>query len=112
MNLLKEIKWLVILYNSPYCRDGLNFKFSPKSGCMSDYERLVGVGIKNWEFRKWFKELLAEDVFTFSGKIYKGHRNNNVSNGYTINVSELVKYAKKNEFYIPMYKFFNRDRVI
>jgi len=108
----KEIKWLVFLYSSSYCKDMLNFKLSTESGCLTDFEKVIGVGRNNWEFRKWFKNLIKDEVFIYTGKIYKGNRNNVVSDGYIVNAKNLFKYAKNNPLHDKMWKFYNRDRVI
>lgn len=107
----QDLKWIILLYNSPYTRNLLNFKLG-RVGCKKDFERAVGASENNKLFQFWFKRLLAFGVLEKRGIIRKGNRNNVVVNGYVINTSQLVKYAKSNSFYSPAYKFFNMDRVI
>ena len=107
----KEMKWIVLLFNSSHCSlTGLGIL--TQSACKKDFERLLGSSESNKEFNLWFKKMIEEGVFFYKGKITRGYNNNVITNGYIVNSIKLGKYAKQNQLYNSTYRFFNRDRVI
>lgn len=110
----KEMLWVVLLYNSPYIKDALNFKINPEPACKKDFERLVGSPENNKEFTIWINYLIECGVLEPVGKITKGSRNNVVADGYIVLASKLQSYAKSHlsEIYDQFDKFFSRDSII
>lgn len=107
----KEIKWLVLLYDSKHCKDLLNFKAPKEPACKKDFERLLNAPENNKEFHLWFEKLVNEKVFVFHSMITK-NKNNMKFRGYIVDAPTLAKYAKSNPLYKSSWSFFNRDRVI
>lgn len=106
----KEIKWISILYKSSYCKHLLkNLKIYYKSGCIKDFERLLGCSENEKEFRFWFRKLRDIDVFVHHGEVNRG---NGVFPGYIVDGNRLIQYSKENPLYEVMKKFFDFDRVI
>lgn len=105
----KELKWIWDLYNSPHCRDIMNFKISSIPGCKKDFERICDIGENNREFNQWFKKLVSIGVFIFVDRISHRSRNNVFSKGYTIDLKKLLKYAKENPYYSNARKFFSME---
>lgn len=106
----KEVRWIICLYNSQYCKE---FSLIPRQSCAGskkDFERIVGSSERNKEFNKWFNQLVDNDVIIYAGKITRG--NNSSINGYIVKGSELTRYAKNNPLYQFAWKFFNSDRII
>lgn len=108
----KEVKWLLLLYDSPYVKDIIELRVRPKSACKKDFERLVNAPEKSKEFNIWFNKLLDFGVFVFVGRKSRGFRNNIFACEYIIDTSKLVKYFKTNSLYSKAVKFFDRGRII
>jgi len=112
MKIEKEMKWILLLYDSPYVKDLTELKVSPRHACKKDFERLVDAPENNKDFNLWFKKLIVEEVFIFVGKGKRGTRNNIFVDEYIIHAGNLVRYAKKNPLYSKSKKFINRGRLV
>ena len=107
----KEVKWILCLYDSPYVKDLVELKISPRSACKKDFEKLVDAPEKSKEFNEWFKKLLALEVFVFVGRKIRGSRNNVLADEYIVNASRLLKYFKNNSLYPKAVRFFGRGKI-
>ena len=71
-----EYKWLIRLLTCPYAKKVSAFdKLSGNlpSGCLSNFEKYVGVSAKNRDFRIFFRKLLIDGAIKFhTRKITRG----------------------------------------
>ena len=112
----KEIVWLAKIYKSKAIRDPANLRFITTPLCKKDFEVLLDAPENSKEFHEWFDNLVMNKVLFFTDKIRRGNRNNVLLNGYTGNISDIMRYIRENPelelVYDALDAFFKKDKIM